>query len=144
MIKKSEMDNKSLLLCIDLEKGSDQLVTYAAQHARRCKLTIQVLYVSHSRLDKTTRGKILRHLHDLIDQPFSDLTIETIKVETGIIEEIIVKTARHDHVELILLGRRQRSKVERIHVGSTTRAVIALACRPVLVVPVNHPAERGK
>ncbi|MFK5925475.1 MAG: universal stress protein [Desulfuromusa sp.] len=143
MIKKSELDNKSLLLCIDLEKGSDQLVKYAAQHARRCKLTTQVLYVSHSELDKTTRGKILTQLHNLIDQPFSDLPIETIKIETGMIEEIIVKTARHDRVALILLGRRQRSKVERIHIGSTTRAVIALACRPVLVVPVDHSTEGG-
>ena len=144
MIKKPELENKSLLLCIDLEKGSNQLVTYAVQHARRCKLTTQVLYVSHSKLDKTTRGRILLRLHNLIDQPLSDLTIESIKVETGVVEEIIVKTARHNWVELILLGRRQRSKVERIHVGSTTRAVIALACRPVLVVPVDYPTEGGK
>lgn len=143
MIKKSGLDNKSLLLCIDLEKGSNTLVEYTAQHARRCKLTTQVLYVSHSELDKTTRGKILTQLHNLIDQPFSDLPIEMIKIETGMIEEIIVKTARHDRVALILLGRRQRSKLERIHIGSTTRAVIALACRPVLVVPVDHPTKGG-
>lgn len=138
MINKSEQDHKALLLCLDLEKGSTELVKYAAQHARRCGLTTRVLYVTHTELNKGTRERILSHLHDLIDQPFSDLPVETIKIETGVIEEIIVKIARHDQVELILLGRRQRSKVERIHVGSTTRAVIALAARPVLVVPVDH------
>jgi len=143
MIKKSELDNQSLLLCIDLEKGSDQLVQYAAQHAQRCGSTTQVLYVSRKELNKATRERILSHLHNLVDQPFADLPIKSIKVEAGIIEEIIVNTARHNCVELILLGRRQRSRVERIHVGSTTRAVIALACRPVLVIPVDHPAEGG-
>jgi len=133
-----------LLLCLDLEKGSKELVKHAAKYAQGCKLSTLILYVSRKTLDKTAKEKILTQLHKLIDQPFSDLPIETIKIETGIIEEIIIRTARHDRVELILLGIRQRSKVERIHVGSTTRAVIALACRPVLVVPVDYPIEGGK
>ncbi len=132
-----------LLLCLDLEKGSKELVKHAVEYARRCGLSTLILYVSRKTLDKIATEKILAQLHNLIDQPFSDLPIETIKIETGIIEDIIVKTARYNRVQLILLGRRQRSKVERIHVGSTTRAVIALACRPVLVVPVDPPAEGG-
>ncbi len=134
----SEMGSGLLLLCVDLENGSQQLIRSAAEHAQRCQLTTYVLYISRKPLDEPVRVKVLKQIHRLIDQPFADLNIKTVEIASGIIEETIVKIASHHKAQLIMLGRRQRSKVDRIHVGSTTSAVISLASRPVLVVPVDQ------
>ncbi len=123
----SETGSGLLLLCVDLENGSQQLIKNAAEYAQRCQLATYVLYVSHNPLDEPARVKVLKQIHHLIDQPFADLSIKTVRIESGIIEDTIVKIARHHKAQLIILGRRQRSKVDRIHVGSTTSAVISLA-----------------
>ena len=62
-------------------------------------------------------------------------------IEVGIPEDVIVAVAQRLASGPILLGRRRRETVERIYVGSTTSAVISLARRPVLVIPlaIDHP-----
>jgi len=138
MTNNSELGSGPLLLCIDLENGSKQLIKDAADYAQRCGLTTYVLYISNKPLNETTRMRVLTRLHDLTDQPFADLNSKIVDIEFGIIEEMIIKVASYHNARLIMLGRRQRSRVDRIHVGSTTSAVISLASRPVLVVPVDH------
>ncbi|HHQ14110.1 MAG TPA: universal stress protein [Chromatiales bacterium] len=133
-----------LLVCVDLEAGSANLVKYAARQARSCGSSLRVLYVSPSRsAGRDVREQALARLHQLIDGPFSGLDIDAVDVEAGIAEEVIVEYARRHHVGQILLGRRHRSTVERIYVGSTTSAVISLARRPVLVVPVDVTGDRN-
>ncbi len=129
-----------LLLCLDLEAGSDHLARWAAQRARRCGQPVQVLYVSPGSLSPEKRQKRKQRLQHLVEEHFQGLEITRIELREGVAEEVIVETARQVDAEMILLGRRQRTAVERIYVGSTTSAVISLARRPVLVVPVLEPS----
>ena len=53
----------------------------------------------------------------------------------GIAEDEIIAYATHFEIAPMVIGRRQRSAVERIYVGSTTSAVLSKAACPILVVP---------
>jgi len=126
-----------LLLCLDLESGSARLANWAAGMARRCELPVHLLYVSPGHLSPGKRLQLEARLRRVVEAPFRDIEIAEISLREGIAEEVIVEHARNIDAHMILLGRRQRSAVERIYVGSTTSAVISLARRPVLVIPVS-------
>jgi len=130
-------DVSPLLLCLDLEFGSEQLIDYAARHARRCALPLRVLHASRAALDEKKHQQLQARIHELIDHPLEGLRLQAIDIETGEAEDIIVEVARRHDADLILLGRRHRTTADRIYVGSTTSAVISLATKPVLVVPVG-------
>lgn len=126
-----------LLLCLDLEAGSEQLAAYAAAHARRCSRPVRVLHVTPASLDGRHRTRVHQHLQALVDAHLGGIALAGLEVTEEVAEEIIVATAARHDVDLILLGRRQRRTVERIYVGSTTSAVLSLAHRPILVVPID-------
>lgn len=129
------MPDPTLLLCLDLEAGSDALVAYAAKWARRCHASIHALHVRQAPWDDRGLKEAEERLHALIDAPLKGIPT-AIQLESGTPEDWIVKVAAACQADPILLGRRRRTTVERIYVGSTTSAVIALAQRPVLVVPL--------
>jgi len=137
-------DASPLLLCLDLEFGSEQLIDYAARHAQRCALPLRVLHVSRAALDEKKHQQLLARIHGLIDRHLGGLQLQAIDIETGVAEDVIVEVARHHDADLILLGRRHRTTADRIYVGSTTSAVISLATRPVLVVPVGVASGSGE
>ena len=132
-----------LLLCADLEAGSEGLIEYAATRARRCRQAVRVLYVAPPVLDGTARATAAERLHALVDAVLAGVEIAGVDVIAGVPEDVIIQQAARWHADPIVLGRRRRSTVERIYVGSTTSAVIALARRPVLVVPVGAASEVG-
>lgn len=132
----NETTDSPLLVCIDLEAGSERLTAWAAAMARRCRQRVRVLYVSPVERAGEQRRETEQRLHRIIDRPFAGVELEALEVRHGLAEEIIVETAHRCAAAMILLGRRQRTAVERIYVGSTTSAVISQASRPVLVVPV--------
>jgi len=77
------------------------------------------------------------HLDRLVTANLADVIVEAVAIRHGLPEETIVAYAKEYAVDPIVLGRRQRSTIERIHVGSTTSAVISLATGPVLIVPID-------
>jgi len=137
-------DASPLLLCLDLEFGSEQLIDYAARHARRCDLPLCVLHASRAALDEKKHQQLQARIHELIDHPLEGLRLQAIDIETGVAEDVIVEVARRHDADLILLGRRHRTTADRIYVGSTTSAVLSLAKRPVLVVPIGTVGRSGE
>src|ERR1700691_4797870 len=71
--------------------------------------------------------KILQHAKDLDVELRSDIAV-------GHPVEQIVHRAETDHVDLIVLGRRGKSRFERMLVGSTAEKVLRYAHCPVMVV----------
>jgi len=69
------------------------------------------------------------------------VAVEAVAIRAGLPEETITAYGEEYPMDPIVLGRRQRSMVERIHVGSTTSAVISLASCPVLVVPLHFSED---
>ena len=130
-----------VLLCLDLEAGSRELAQVAADYARRCQWPLHVLHVLQSPLAEADRRQHRERLQALCRTISPDLPDDHLHVEDGIPEDVIITVAQRLDSGLILLGRRHRETVERIYVGSTTSAVISLARRPVLVIPLaaDHP-----
>lgn len=127
-----------LLLCLDLETGSRELAATAAEYARRCQWPLHVLHVLQSPLGEADRSQHRDRLQALCHDIFPDLPADHLHLEEGLPEDAIVALARRLDSGPILLGRRHRETVERIYVGSTTSAVISLARRPVLVIPLDR------
>jgi nucleotide-binding universal stress UspA family protein len=71
--------------------------------------------------------KIIRRAKDLAVELQTDIAV-------GHPVEQIVHRAETDHVDLIVLGRRGRSRFERMLVGSTAEKVLRYAHCPVMVV----------
>ena len=129
-------DKRPLLLCLDLEVGSDVLAAYASRLAKRCELPLHVLYVL-PKASKETEEHVYQRLKEITDKTLRGAGVDAVIVRQGIPEDHIVSYANQRLFEFVLLGRRRRSTLERIYVGGTTCAVISLSHAPVLVVPVD-------
>ena len=125
-----------LLLCLDLEKGSEAMARYAADVADHCGQKIHVFYV-----EPTGGISVIKDaracLEKLMAKTIPDGNIGNIVIRQGLAEDEIIAYAGQYDFDFIVLGRRQRSAVERIYVGSTTSAVLSLVSIPVLVVPLS-------
>lgn len=125
-----------ILVCLDLEAGSAALARYSANLVRQSGGAVHLLHVlTHGATDQPEQ-RAHRRLSAIIQAQLSAVAIAHIEVRAGIPEDVILQHAQDYNIDLILLGHRRES-VERIHVGSTTRAVISLTPLPVLVVPLN-------
>jgi len=131
-----DADSPPLLLCLDLEAGSRELARAAARHAARCHWPLHVLHVLQHPLGEADRRHHRERLRALCRECLPGLPDTHLHIEEGLPEDVIVAVAQRLNSGPILLGRRQRETVERIYVGSTTSAVISLARRPVLVIPL--------
>ena len=130
-----------MLLCLDLEEGSEALARYAATRAANCNQPVHVLYVCPKAEGGPAIEDAQARLDTLVTDALGDVTVEALAIRPGLPEETIAAYAREYAVDTIVLGRRERSTVERIHVGSTTSAVISLATSPVLVVPLDFSGD---
>ncbi len=128
-------DALPMLLCVDLQQGSETLARYVAERITRFPQPLHVLYV-HPESGSLSFENAQLQLDALVNETLAGVSIESVILRQGLPEEIIVAYAKECAVDSIVLGRRRRSTVERIYVGSTTSAVISLAPCPVLVVPL--------
>ena len=138
MRNESEDKRYRVLLCLDMEAGSGKLAGYAADRARRCGDTVHILHVVRPDASGEEIERAGARVEGLVQDRMDCPPPETVEIIPGIPEDVIISKADLDQTDLIILGRRARSTVERIYVGSTTSAVISLARRPVLVVPLGR------
>jgi nucleotide-binding universal stress UspA family protein len=68
-----------------------------------------------------------------------DKKIQTF-VEEGDFAEAILKTAKNNHVDIIVLGSHSRKWLEKIVMGSVTEKVLDLTKIPVFIVPTKKSA----
>lgn len=144
MTNKSSSQTPTVLLCLDLEAGSQELAHQATQHARQCGQSILLLHVIRTMIGNEEVARCRQCLTEIANEALAGVRIEDTLIEQGTPEEIIISIAQEYGVNSIVLGRRFRTTVDRIYVGSTTSAVISVATRPVLVVPVDAAVRREK
>ena len=125
----------ALLLCLDLEEGSEALARYVAGVVARCGQGLHIIYVEPTGGVPGIKDAGAR-LRELAARTLDKVNIEKIVCRRGVAEDEIISYAEQNNFDPIVLGRRQRSAVERIYVGSTTSAVLSLVSNPVLVVPL--------
>ncbi len=74
--------------------------------------------------------KIKTHLKDI------DILI---KVETGELATVILKTAQHIKADMIIMGSHSQNWVEQVLIGSTTEQVLSKTKIPLLIIPTKDP-----
>lgn len=76
-------------------------------------------------------NKMLNSIIDTLD--YADIKLDKIVLE-GVAYEQILKLSKEENYDLIVMGRRGFSHIERFFIGSVTQRVISDAHCPVLVV----------
>jgi len=135
-----QVGNQPMLLCLDLEEGSESLAGQTAGYSSRCNQPLHVLHVIPKggvEQEKTAMERLRR----LVDKVLASVNVEAVGIRHGVPEDSIVAYAKEHGTVPVILGRRFRTR-ERIYVGSTTSAVISMSPAPVLVVPLGRKQRR--
>ena len=128
------------LVAVDGSEWSDRAVERAVTLAQKTGAEvhfINAIPLTSSRLNETT---IEQEERDLILTPLlkrfadSGVKMETI-IEWGDPAEVIHNRAKKEHVNMIFMGRRGRSKIVDILLGSVADTVAHHAGIPIVLVP---------
>jgi nucleotide-binding universal stress UspA family protein len=134
------LKKRPILLCLDLEAGSEELARYAASYTKQSGQPLHVLHIipqSSSEEEDAARERLKK----LADNTLAGVKIEALVAQRGAIEEQIVNFITEKDLDIVILGHRHKAKRERVYVGSTVRTVISLAPGPVLVIPIDTKVE---
>lgn len=143
------MDIKRILFPTDFSEGSDNALPYAADMAKHYGAKLYVLHVMHDIAQAT--GWYVPHIS--MDELYKDIEknakkeIEKYGVEElrgfkdidrtvikGIPYDEIIKFAKENKIDLIVIGTHGRKGLDRVIFGSTAERVVRDAPCPVLSV----------
>ncbi|MFQ5465787.1 MAG: universal stress protein, partial [Thermodesulfobacteriota bacterium] len=102
-------DNGTILLCLDLEAGSEELARKAAGYASRLESPLHVLYVlpqSSGETEDAARGR----LKELTDGALEGVDVLAVVVRRGCVEDHIMDYAAENAVDMVVLGHRHRAR----------------------------------
>jgi nucleotide-binding universal stress UspA family protein len=139
------MEIKNILFPSDFSEESSHALQYAVDMAKRYGARLYFIHVVHTiydtswyiptsideiynDLEKSAQKELERYVEDL-----RGLNTER-KVLTGIPYEVIVKFAKDNKIDLIIIGSHGRKGIDRILFGSTAAQVVRYAPCPVLTV----------
>ncbi len=135
---------ENLLLATDGSKASEGAVRESFNMAKMCKGKLYIISVAEvteildtyppvaEKIEKETR----QHLESLKARAEKEgVTCEIIERRGEATYKYIVDEAAKNNVELIIMGRRGRTELKRLTMGSVTAKVIGHASCNVLVIP---------
>ncbi|MEM7062301.1 MAG: cation:proton antiporter [Cyanobacteria bacterium P01_B01_bin.77] len=117
-----------LLAAVDASLLAEQVLTKAADLARRCDGHVVVLHVQQADHPQT-----IQKLKQLIQQHLTDIRHQFITT-SGAIPTVILRTAQDYGAAEIVMGKRGHRHLKDLFVGSVSRAVIETSPLPVIVV----------
>jgi len=142
--------SKILVAMHESSKSADKAVDYATRIAKDYNTILVVLYVvrTQANLDTVTlpshvidfKKQAQAYLTKISEKIYKHSDTENIvKVKTEIVASLkiadaIVDYAKDNHIDLIVVGPRGRSKLKSLVLGSVTSDVVRLANCPVLTV----------
>ena len=95
--------------------------------------------------DDAVYARLRRRASEMIDSICTQAGCDGLPTEKEVLMgepyEVILKTAKEEGADLIVMGNRGFSKIKRFFVGSVTQRVISEAPCPVLVVHTNAEDE---
>ncbi len=150
------MKNKrNILVAFDGSDSSKNALEQAIQYSKdeSCELTVLTVLLPYERevelgLVKNIKG-VLRELGDKTLSSAKSIAkqagaqIDTV-LGDGSIHEAIINTAKSRNCDLIIMGRRGMTKLERALMGSVTARVIGFSPIDVLVMPDNSRIKWDK
>jgi len=126
-------DNTSKIILLHIVETISYPSSFALAHSER-KLLIKSIDVANNEL----REGMMKELEKKIQQCREHNIKSEIKVEIGDAAQIIFNTIDKEHVDLVVIARRRKSKIMRklTSLGSVSRKVVENAPCPVLLIEV--------
>ena len=140
------MNKKNILFPTDFSTASDAALIHAENFAKQSSATLVVLHVEepplaygggelYYGLPEPSSERILEMLKNVCPHA-SDISFEH-RLVMGDPASEIVRVAKEEHPELIVLGTHGRTGLSRILMGSVAEAVMRHAPCPVLIYRLN-------
>jgi nucleotide-binding universal stress UspA family protein len=136
LIAKRKTKFKRLLVAVDGSEKADKALEYAIQLCRHFKARMTLLHVEKSelfRLEPKVTKQVGEEILGVAASKVKDVTCDT-RLEFGNPARTILKVAKHENFDLIVLGSRGMSSVKRFLLGSVSADVSMHAQRSVLIV----------
>ena len=144
---------QNILYCTDYSEDAELALVYAVDMARRYQATLHILHVLHSNhrymptevLEGMSEGDVAEASPELIQRVAADIEERyrdklegheqvEIVVLPGNPHVEILRYARNNQIELIVMGSQGRSETEQTHYGSTVEQVSRMAHCHVMAV----------
>jgi nucleotide-binding universal stress UspA family protein len=134
--------NVKLLVPIDGSKASLYAFEKAVEIAKNYHFSMKVLSVVNVRAVSDDRADLvdlmIKDVNDNMDKLIKSTDLTGIDVKTEVVYGVdyttILDVAERDNVDLIVIGNRGQSRIERFFLGSVANRVIAESKCPVLVI----------
>ena len=136
LIVKRKTNIKKLLVAVDGSKQANKALEYAIQLCQHYKAKMTLLHVEKGELSALEPGVAKQIGEQILAEAATrakDTTFET-RLEFGNPARIILKVAKQENYNLIILGSRGVSSVKRFLLGSVSADVSMHAQRSVLIV----------
>jgi nucleotide-binding universal stress UspA family protein len=122
----------TVIAAIDLGPSSPRVLHHAAGFARLLSCDLKVLHVNGASAESRAHVRDYCRSHG----PYEiDLDDKDIIVASGLVSEMILRTAIREHARLVVVGSRGHGGVAKLLLGSTSDAVLRATTVPVLIVP---------
>jgi nucleotide-binding universal stress UspA family protein len=150
---------KKVLFCTDFSENSDYAFEFAYGIAKRDEGLLYVLHVlpdnphqayAERYIDKEDLEKIRKSIGEDLYNKHREHYIE--KIENEIKFEIVTKTGRGDkeilkfakkeNVDIIVMGTHGKTGIEHVFFGSVAEKVIRNSTLPVFIIPCKKKIER--
>jgi len=152
---------KKVLFCTDFSKNSDCAFDYAFGIAKRDEGVLYILHVipanpDHYNLERClTREELDRvkaTLREDREKIYNDQYVSHIKDKTkvkiitksGREDEEILKFARKENIDIIVIGTHGRTGIEHLFIGSVAEKIIRHSPIPVFIIPCEKKSGRDK
>lgn len=154
-----------ILACVDFSQYSLMTLEYAVEFAKGTQVQIVVFNVINQR-DINSVEKIGNYFPDKIyledyvkemkkdrlvkikamikENFFDEKSLMSIKIDTGIPFECILKAAKTEDVDLIVMANKGRGNISRVLFGSVAEKVFRHSSVPVVSVRDKNKFKRGK
>ena len=152
---------KKVLFCTDFSKNSDCAFDYAFGIAKRDEGVLYILHViptnpDHDNLERWLTKKELDRVKATLREDrekiydgkylsqIKDKTKVKIITKSGREDKEILKFARKENIDIIVIGTHGRAGIEYLFIGSVAEKIIRHSPIPVFIIPCREKSGRDK
>jgi nucleotide-binding universal stress UspA family protein len=151
---------KKVLFCTDFSENADYAFEFAFGIAKRDEGLLYILHVipqnphqavAESYLTGETAEKIQKAIEEDLDNKYKERYVK--KIEDGVRFEIVTKSGREDDeiikfakqekVDIVVMGTHGRTGIEHVFFGSVAEKVLRHSPFPVFIIPCKKKLERS-
>ena len=143
---------KKVLFCTDFSENSDFAFDYAFGIAKRDEAVLYILHIKSvvprwtyvdNYMTKDDWNKLKVTMREDIDKKYNDQYLSQIKdknkvktvTKSGREDEEILKFARKENIDIIVIGTHGRTGIKHVLLGSVAEKIVRCSPIPVFIIP---------